>query len=137
MQHEKHGNLRRARILAVDDDARVLAGLRAQLAPIDCNCKTCCNASEAMLQFATDDFDLVITDLSMPSIDGLSIIGMIRSQSNVPILVLTGHTVEYAPQLSGYGNVRTLRKPVDSEIFVSYVRSMLSGKYKSEVPARG
>src|ERR1700728_4685104 len=86
-----------ASVLLVDDDPQLLAAMTLRLSDIGCRCTACGNASEAMIQYAAGNFDLIITDMSMPGIDGLSVIAMIRSQSEIPILVMTGHSAEYGP----------------------------------------
>ena len=117
---------RKARVLFVDDDRRLLDALSTRLSEAGCRCTACGNASEAMVQFATGFFDLVITDLTMPDIDGLAIIAMIRSQSEVPILVVTGHAEEYGRLFLGYQNVTLIRKPFDAKALVACACSLLS-----------
>jgi DNA-binding response OmpR family regulator len=128
MDHNNERNLGPTRVLVVDDDSKLLTALKTRLSEIGCRCTACGNASEAMVQFAAGTFDLVITDLTMPGIDGLGIIGMIRSQSGIPILVLTGHSTEYAPLLVGYPNVTLMRKPFEPQALMACVRSLLAEK---------
>jgi DNA-binding response OmpR family regulator len=79
-----------------------------------------------MVQFANEEFDLVITDITMPGIDGLSVIGMIRSQSDVPVIVITGHASEYGLSVSAYPNLTLLMKPIDARVLISRVHYLLS-----------
>ncbi len=53
------------------------------------------NGKEAMERFEEDNFDLVILDIMMPVRDGLSVCREIRSQSMVPIVMLTARSEEY------------------------------------------
>jgi DNA-binding response OmpR family regulator len=133
MDHHNERNFQSAAVLVVDDDPKLLSALSTRLSEIGCRCTACGNASEAMVQFAAGAFDLVITDLTMPGIDGLSIIGMIRSQSDIPILVVTGHSAEYGPLIVGYPNVTVIRKPFESRALIACVRSLLSGKLDHKV----
>jgi DNA-binding response OmpR family regulator len=114
-----------SRILLVDDDRRLLSALEAQLSALNCRCTVCDNASEAMAQFSRGGFDLVITDLTMPGLDGLGIVGMIRSQSEVPIVVVTGHSAEYARSILAYDNVALIQKPVKPLALMASVGSLL------------
>src|SRR5580700_5962993 len=100
MDHDNR-NMPSANVLVVEDDPQLLAALGARLSEIGCRCTACGNASEALVRFAEDTSDLIITDLTMPGIDGLSVIGMIRSQSEIPIVVVTGHSAEYGPLIKG------------------------------------
>jgi two-component system, NtrC family, response regulator GlrR len=133
MDHNNKPNSPSSRVLLVDDDPQLLAVMSLRLAEIGCHCTACGNASEAMIQFAANSFDLVITDMSMPGIDGLSVVAMIRSQSAIPILVMTGHSVEYGALIGGYKNVTLLRKPLEARVLIACVRSFLSGKVVSDV----
>jgi DNA-binding response OmpR family regulator len=110
-----------ARVLIVDDDRRVLGALSQHLKGIGCSCVTCDNGSEAMLQFAAGGIDLVVTDLTMPGVDGFSVINLIRSESAVPIIVVTGHFDDYKQILGRYENITTLRKPFGPAWFVAQV----------------
>jgi two-component system response regulator FlrC len=132
MDHDNR-NMPSANVLVVEDDPQLLAALGARLSEIGCRCTACGNASEALVRFAEDTFDLIITDLTMPGIDGLSVIGMIRSQSEIPIVVVTGHSAEYGPLIKGYRNVTVLRKPLEPRALIACVRSSLSGKLVSGI----
>ena len=47
------------------------------------------DGNEAMNIFNMDTFDLIILDLMLPKIDGISLCRMIRKRSNIPIIMLT------------------------------------------------
>src|SRR5579862_3733867 len=125
MHRKNERNFQSAKVLLVDDDPRLLAAMSLRLSEIGCRCTPCNNASEAMVQFAVGTFDLVMTDLTMPVMDGLSIVGMIRSQSEIPILIVTGHSAEYGPLIAGYRNVTLIRKPFEPRDLMALVRSFL------------
>jgi DNA-binding response OmpR family regulator len=129
MDRDNERNFGSSRILLVDDDPQLLAAMTLRLAEIGYRCTTCGNASEAMVRFAANQFDLVITDMSMPGIDGLSVVAMIRSQSEIPILIMTGHSAEYGPLIAGYKNVTLIRKPLEPRALIACVRSFLSETY--------
>src|ERR1700722_12661704 len=105
MDHDESRSFETAKVLLVDDDRRLLSSLNFRLCQMVGRCTCCTNSGEAMMQFMSGHFDLVITDLTMPGIDGLTIVGMIRSQSNVPIIILTGHCDDYYTSIVGYRNV--------------------------------
>lgn len=114
------------RLLLVDDDRRLLDGYATYLTAMGYNCVARNNAGEAMAQFATGDFDLVITDLTMPDIDGIGILGIIRSHSDVPVLILTGHAFEYGRAFLGYDCVTVVQKPIEPNALMARVRLLLS-----------
>ena len=125
MMHEPESNRRLAKVLVVDDDRQLLWALNTRLSAIGCDCVACSNASEAMVKLAVIPFDLVITDMTMPGIDGLAIVAMIRSHSDVPIIVVTGHSAQYGPLIAAYQNVTLFPKPLEPAVFLAYVKSSL------------
>ena len=134
MKHNIKAAPRRPEILLVDDDARLVWAIDFRLSKIGCRCQTCNTASEAMVKFAAGNFGLVITDLSMPGLDGLSVVAMIRSQSDVPIVVVTGHSAEYGSLIDDYSNVTVLAKPLDMNALIACVESGLSHRSQAGNP---
>ncbi len=121
-----------ANVLVVDDDRHVREVLTMRLSQLGCCCTACENTSEAMLHFETGEFKLVITDLAMPGIDGIGMVGMVRNQSEIPIVVLTGHAVEYGPLIARYRNVTVFHKPFAIQALVASVRALLAGMIDPE-----
>ncbi|MFC4601571.1 response regulator transcription factor [Cohnella hongkongensis] len=83
-------------VLIVDDEETILLGLAAQLKelPISGIDRVHCalNASEALNLLSSTPVDLVITDIHMPGIDGLSLTGTIRHRHpDIPVVILTGY----------------------------------------------
>jgi DNA-binding response OmpR family regulator len=132
MNRHCEGTYRSANVLVVDDDRHLRNVLSTRLAQIGCHCTACENVSEAMLQFESGGFQLVITDMAMPAIDGLGIVGMIRNQSEIPILVLTGHATEYGPLVAEYRHVTLVRKPFAIQALMASVRALLGGPINPE-----
>jgi DNA-binding response OmpR family regulator len=120
-------NLLSAKILIVDDDRRVLAAISTRLEEVGYQCISCYNAYEAVATFFTaGGVDLVITDLTMPGMDGLSIVGLVRSYGEVPIIVITGDIDAYWRLVTRYNRISVLRKPFEPHALISCVRSVLA-----------
>jgi len=77
------------RVLVADDDPAIRKVIREALAREGFEVETAADGREAIERAETAPFDLVITDLSMPNLDGLGLVRQIRRVSEVPILVLT------------------------------------------------
>lgn len=78
------------RALVVEDDARIAADLAAALGPAGFLCRTCGDGEEAWFLGDTEDFDLVVLDLGLPRLDGLSVLKRWRANGrDMPVLVLT------------------------------------------------
>ncbi len=82
-------NHKTAKILLVDDEAQILRVLRTSLATQGYELKTAANGVEALTVVQEWEPDLVITDLAMPQMDGVTLCREIRGFSQVPILVLS------------------------------------------------
>jgi CheY-like chemotaxis protein len=82
---------RRARILLVDDNANGLAARKTVLEELGHKIVTASSGADALEQFASHEFDLVVTDYKMPRMDGLELIGRLRAQApGLPIALLSG-----------------------------------------------
>jgi DNA-binding response OmpR family regulator len=83
-----------ARILVVDDEARYLRLLQINLATEGYDVMTASNGMDAIDQVASFIPDLVLMDIVMPRLDGISTCERIRQFSNVPIIMLTARGAE-------------------------------------------
>ena len=78
-----------ARILVVDDESQITRVLRTTLSSQRYDVRVA-NDGETALEIMKDWFpDLVITDISMPNMDGLALCHQLRTRSQVPIIVLS------------------------------------------------
>jgi two-component system KDP operon response regulator KdpE len=80
------------RVLIADDDRQILGALRIILSARGYDVSTARDGKEALDRAVSDHPDLVLLDLGMPGVDGLSVIQAIRGWSAVPILVVSGRT---------------------------------------------
>ena len=79
----------RPHILVVDDEAQITRVLRTSLSAQGYDIRVA-NSGEMALQIMKDwSPSLIITDLSMPSVDGIQLCRTVRANSQVPILVLS------------------------------------------------
>jgi two-component system, chemotaxis family, chemotaxis protein CheY len=83
-----------ARILVVDDDRSLRELLRMHLSGAGHSVKITCDAEEAIRAMLAEDFELILSDISMPYMDGLELLRAIRGDpktSHIPVVFLTGH----------------------------------------------
>jgi len=76
-------------ILVVDDDPQIIRMLRTSLQASGYRVHTSLNGVAALEQIQSEMPDLVITDISMPHMDGIELTRAIRRHSLVPIIVLS------------------------------------------------
>jgi DNA-binding response OmpR family regulator len=116
-------NQRLATVLIVDNDDGVVAAIRTRLQPFGYRCETARTGAQGLAAFDDAVIDLVITDLSMPILDGVGMIQRIRAISNVPIIVITGFQTEFNHALKYIGGVNVLPKPFRADDLVSLVEA--------------
>lgn len=76
-------------ILVVDDEAQITRVLKTSLSAQGYGIRTACDGMQALLEMKTWPPDLIITDLRMPNMDGLELCRQVRSESRIPIIVLS------------------------------------------------
>jgi two-component system response regulator MprA len=77
------------RVLVVDDDPGVLSGLRRTFALEGYEVEAAEDGESALAVAATQRFDLVVLDVMLPGLDGLTVCERLRATSSTPILMLT------------------------------------------------
>ena len=82
---------RNRKILLVDDDEAVRDVLSGALSLMQYEVTLACNGLEALTLFHRNFFDLVLTDLHMPIMDGGRLSRLVKEQSpNTPVIMMTG-----------------------------------------------
>ena len=109
---------RNSKILLVDDDIEICRYLKSELSDwyrfVICN-----NGKEALKQLLSGDFDLVVSDVVMPEMDGITLLRNIKGNTNishVPVIMLTSKS-EISDRLEGIklGADAYLAKPFSLE----------------------
>lgn len=77
------------RILLVDDEPLILKGLKYTLEQDGYETETALDGQEALDKFFAESYDMVLLDVMLPKVDGLSVCQRIRESSSVPIIMLT------------------------------------------------
>ena len=104
------------KILIIDDEKDILTFLDSALTDEGFQVRSALSGAEAIEIFKSDTFDLVITDVRMPGMNGLEVIRQIKQiDEDMEIIILTGHaTLENAIQaLKENGACDFLKKPLE------------------------
>ena len=83
-----------SRVLVADDEPAIRKVVRDALEREGHDVTTAIDGREALERFEESAFDLVVTDLAMPRVDGLELVKELRRKSPLPILVLTVRSEE-------------------------------------------
>jgi DNA-binding NtrC family response regulator len=114
------------RLLIIDDEPALLDLLRRYLGRQGYEVETCPTPGEALARFRADRerFSLVITDLSMPEMDGEELIRKLRElHPALPAIITSGYP--YQPQGTGVG---FLQKPFLPKTLMEQVEKALKGR---------
>ena len=118
----------RPRVLCVDDEPVILQILRRLLEVQGFEPVTCGDPLAALTLFDEQSFDVVITDIHMPGMDGMALMKALRDrQPELPVVVVTGHgTVDTAIQALREGASGMLVKPFTGSELLGEVRRALA-----------
>ena len=79
----------RPRVLVIDDEPQILRALRTILGEKRFEVTTATRGEEGLARAAADPPDVIILDLGLPDMDGLTVIERLREWTQVPIIVLS------------------------------------------------
>jgi len=116
------------KILVIEDDpdARSLIETVLKLEGFDVTLAA--DGREGLDKVSVESPDLIITDISMPRLDGLSLIQLLRTMPlfrAVPILAITSFGTERATTALRAGANRALARPIRNELLVEFVNNLL------------
>jgi len=130
------------RLLFVDDEPNVLDGLQRLLRDYHkvWDMKFLTSAEEALRNCLVNEYDVIVTDFSMPGKDGLALLKTLRNTErtkDIPIVILTGTSEkELKRQALELGATDLLNKPVDREDLLARLQNCLRLKtYLDEINA--
>ncbi len=118
----------RVRVLCVDDQPVVLHVLSRLLQVQGFETVECSDPLAAVSTFAAGAFDIVVTDIDMPGMNGLALMRTLREkQPELPVVIVTGlGTVETAIEALRQGATGMLVKPFTGQELLAEVRRALA-----------
>ena len=114
-------------VMIVDDDPQILRLLRAMLGPQNVKVLSAPLPSDALRICGEETVDVLISDISMPQMDGNKLAERVFKLSpRVRVLLISG-AVDEAPAVKG-GQVRFLKKPFFPAELIKLLREMLEDR---------
>ncbi len=115
------------KLLVADDDVTALVELSELLTLSDFEVTQASSGDKAWELFTKEKFDLVITDILMPGLDGIALLKHIRETDDIiPVVMITGYgEMETAISALRLGAFDFLLKPINGEILISTVQKGL------------
>jgi DNA-binding NtrC family response regulator len=104
----------KAKVLVVDDEAVVRESYLRSLAGVNYRVRTALDAEEAIRLMEAESFDVVLVDIRMPGMDGISLLREIKTRwPESEVVVVTGYpTIESAKEAVRLGAYNYLTKPI-------------------------
>lgn len=115
------------KLLLVEDDVELNKSVKIYLENNDYNVVSCYNGAEALGKFENEKFDIIISDIMMPILDGFSFVEKIRERNAIiPIIFMTARDDKFSKQL-GYklGIDDYITKPFDIDELVLKLKAIL------------
>ena len=106
----------RGDILVVDDEPTLLRGISRILTDKGYNVVCERDGEAALVTFRSKEFDVIVTDIAMPQMDGIQLLRQLREHdADVPVVLITGEpAVSTAVKALEYGAFHYLTKPIPS-----------------------
>ncbi len=126
------------KILLVDDEEMGRQVMQAMLENIGIQVRTAQNGAEAVKMVTEHDFDLVLMDIQMPIMDGLSAVKAMRNLAKIdidqlPIIALTGNSFTTQQENIAAGFSGYVAKPIEFELLYAEICRCLPGKVQPNI----
>lgn len=120
-------------ILIIEDELKIRFLLRDYLKTEGFNVLEASDGDEGLFVFKSNKVDLILLDIMMPKIDGITVLETMRTVSNIPIILLTAKSQE-EDKLFGYemGADDYVTKPFSPKILVAKIKALLKRSYSKE-----
>jgi DNA-binding NtrC family response regulator len=120
----------RTKILVVDDEEVVRLALARVLSSEHCRVEAAWSGADALREMERHSFDVVLLDLRMPGMDGMSVLKAIKEKwPEIEVIVVTGYpSLETAKEAIRYGAYDYLAKPVEPDTMIKVAHSAVMQK---------
>jgi len=115
-------------ILIVDDEKNYLLVLSAVLEDEGYEVLTALSGQEALEIQKTSDLDLILTDMKMPGMNGITLLENVKAvDPDLPVIMMTAHgTVDKAVEAMQKGAYSYILKPFDNDRLIIYVKKAVT-----------
>ena len=119
------------RILLVEDDVRFANRMKKNLALEGYEVEVCTSGEEALEQYQQEPYDLLLSDIKMPGMNGIELFRRLKEQSKdeevaIPVIFLTSvDSVQVAVETMKEGASDYITKDADREEIILRVRKVL------------
>lgn len=117
-------------VLIVDDDPEFLKAMRKMFEKSGYSVALAGDGQEALDALAKDSFDLIISDVRMPHLNGIELMEEIsRKRLDIPVIFITGYgEVESYMDLMNLGAYEYINKPVNSREILGIAKRAIEAR---------
>lgn len=114
------------KILIIEDENKIRYLIRDYLNLEDFTVLEASDGDEGLSIFSSTNIDLIILDIMMPKLDGITVLETIRGTTNVPVILLTAKSQE-EDKLFGYeiGADDYITKPFSPKVLIAKIKALL------------
>lgn len=114
-------------ILVVDDDQYVLESVSVLLKEHGYSILTCSNGGDAVNMFLKNKFDVILTDIKMPAMSGIELLGKIReTNKDIPVIMMTAYEeIDAAVAAIKNGAFDFIVKPFNPEYLIHSIEKAI------------
>ena len=126
------------KILIVDDNPNGLYMLEVMLKGSGYEVASAANGAEALEKLNTEEFDVIISDILMPVMDGFQLCGKVKCNKDLNHILFIFYTATYTEEKDEelslkMGADKFIRKPVEPDEFIKIVQGVIGDMEKGKV----
>ncbi len=123
--------MKKMKALVIDDEQIVLDSVKKVLSSENFDVDTALRARTGLELALRNPYDIVLTDIRMPEMDGMTVLrDVLRAKPSMPVVIITGYaTVESALMAMKLGATDYLEKPFTPDELLGRVRSAIDAAY--------
>ena len=126
----KHSTLSGCSVLAIDNNGMLLDMMKEMYRQSGVKCDTCQSVDELTDRMRTKDYDLLVTDLKMPEVNGYGVLELLRTSEignsqTIPVVAATAAGYVEKEELTGKGFAAVLYKPYSIDELLAVTESCI------------
>ena len=121
-----------SKLLIVEDEQGLLEILELNLRSAGYSVSTAADGITAWRLFEQERPDLLLLDLNLPQMSGFRLLELIRSESDLPVLIITAYDFAEAEEVARYRPNGFIKKPFDIEELIETVNTLVIGQRRPE-----
>jgi DNA-binding response OmpR family regulator len=115
-------------VLIVEDEARMLEILELNFRSAGYQVLTAADGVTGWLQFDRMRPDLLVLDLNLPQLSGFRLLELVRSESDIPVLILTAYDFAEAEEVARHRPDAFVKKPFDVQNLIGMADRLVGRK---------